>query len=155
MSRTSIASRRHSAASDDYLDLIKELPIRPITSAREHRAAQAILDRLIGREDLSKGQLDYLAALVRFVEDYERERFTLGTKRLTPIELLRHLMEENDMNTSDLGYVLGSRGLASEVLNGKRGLSKTLIRRLSERFHLDPSLFLDTKAGSAVRSARA
>jgi antitoxin component HigA of HigAB toxin-antitoxin module len=52
-------------------------------------------------------------------------------------------MEENEMNTSDLGYILGSRGLASEVLSGKRGLSKALIRRLSERFHLDPRLFLE------------
>jgi HTH-type transcriptional regulator / antitoxin HigA len=150
MTRAGTTTRKRSAVvSDDYLELIKELPIRPITSAKEHLAAQAILDRLIGRDDLSSGQLDYLAALSRFVEDYERERFVLDIKRLTPIELLRHLMEANDMNTSDLGYVLGSRGLASEVLSGKRGLSKTLIRRLSARFHVDPSLFLDTRGGES------
>jgi HTH-type transcriptional regulator/antitoxin HigA len=140
---TQTTTRNHSAATNDYLELIRELPIRPITSAKEHKAAQVILDRLVGRDDLTSGQLDYLAALIRFVEDYERERFTLGMKRLTPIELLRHLMEENDMNTSDLGYILGSRGLASEVLNGKRGLSKMLIRRLSEHFGVGPSLFLE------------
>jgi HTH-type transcriptional regulator/antitoxin HigA len=147
---TTVNRGRDSRVSEDYLDLIREFPIRPITSAREHAAAQSILDRLIGRADLSKGQLDYLAALVRFVEEYERERFKLAPKRLTPIELLRHLMAENDMNTSDLGYVLGSRGLASEVLNGKRGLSKMLIRRLAERFRIDPALFLnDTTRASA------
>ena len=142
MSRTSTISRSRSTVSDDYLDLIRELPIRPISSARQHAKAQAILDRLVGRDDLSKGQLDYLAALARFVQDYESDRFKLAARRLTPIGLLRHLMEENDMNTSDLGDVLGSRGLASEVLSGKRGLSKALIRKLSERFHVDPSLFL-------------
>jgi HTH-type transcriptional regulator / antitoxin HigA len=142
MTRTSTATRRDSAVSDDYIELIREFPIRPIMSVKEHSAAQAILDRLVGRDDLSKGQLDYLAALVRFVEDYESERFALEMKQLTPIELLRYLMEQNDMNTSDLGYVLGSRGLASEVLSGKRGLSKTLIRKLAERFGLDPSIFL-------------
>jgi HTH-type transcriptional regulator/antitoxin HigA len=52
-------------------------------------------------------------------------------------------MRENGMNTSDLGAVLGSRGLASEVLNGRRGLSKTLIAKLSRRFHIDPALFLN------------
>ena len=145
MSRTiATTRRRHAAASDDYLELIRMFPIRPITSAREHAAAQAILDRLAGRGDLTKGQLDYLAALVRFVEDYERDRFRLTAKGLTPVELLRYLMEQNDMSTSDLGHVLGSRGLASEVLNGKRGLSKALIRRLSERFRVDPALFLET-----------
>lgn len=143
MTRTITATRRHAAASDDYLELIKEFPIRPITSAKEHAAAQAILDRLVGRDDLSKGQLDYLSALVRFVGDYESDHFRLEMKRLTPIDLLRHLMEEHDMNTADLGRVLGSRGLASEVLSGKRGLSKALMRKLGERFGVEPALFLE------------
>ena len=69
-------------------------------------------------------------------------RIEVRRDTLKPIELLKHLMEENNMNTSELGYVLGSRGLASEVLNGKRGLSKTLIAKLSRRFGVDPVLFL-------------
>jgi HTH-type transcriptional regulator / antitoxin HigA len=142
MTRAATTTRKRSTVSEDYLDLVRELPIRPITSAKDHAAAQAILDRLIGRGDLSAGQEDYLAALARFVADYERERSSARLKKLTPIEVLRHLMEENDMNTSDLGYILGSRGLASEVLSGKRGLSKTLIRRLAERFHVQATVFL-------------
>lgn len=130
--------------ADDYLSLVKAFPLRPLKSQQELKTAGAILDRYIGREDLTEGQRDYLAALSRFVEDYEQDRKLAELKRLTPIELLKHLLEENDMNTSDLGYILGSRGLASEVLNGNRGLSKTLIRKLAEGFHVDPALFLDT-----------
>lgn len=130
-------------AQKDYLALIREFPIRPLRSTQDHAAAEGILDRLIGRENLTIGQRDYLAGLARFVEDYEREKQLGRLKRLEPIELLKHLMDENDMNTTDLGYVLGSRGLASEVLNGKRGLSKMLIGKLSQRFGLDPALFLD------------
>ena len=142
MSRTATKKAKR-AIDSDYLKLIRELPLRPIRSARDHAAAQAILDRLIGRDDLTKGQLDYLEGLVRFVEEYEREQHLGQFETLSPLDLLKHLMEENGMNTSDLGDVLGSRGLASEVLSGKRGLSKTLIRRLAERFGLPPSLFLD------------
>jgi HTH-type transcriptional regulator/antitoxin HigA len=135
-------SARPLAASDDYLELVKALPIRPIQTDAEYAAAQDVLDRLIGREDLTPGQRDYLAALVRFVADYEREQHLDRLQRLTPIELLRQLLESNGMTTSDLGEVLGSRGLASEVLNGKRGLSKAAIGRLSARFGVDPGLFL-------------
>ena len=52
-------------------------------------------------------------------------------------------MASNNMNTTDLGYVLGTRGLASEVLNGKRGLSKALMMKLARRFAVAPALFLD------------
>jgi HTH-type transcriptional regulator / antitoxin HigA len=133
---------RGKGASEDYLRLVRALPIRPLKTAKEYVAAQRVLDGLVGREDLNPGKVDYVAGLARFVEDYEREHRMGQLRRLSPMELLRHLMEENDMNTSDLGYVLGSRGLASEVLGGKRGLSKMLIRRLSERFNVDPGLFL-------------
>lgn len=148
MSKVATKSKSAKAVEQkDYLALIRELPIRPLRSAREHAAAQGILDRLVGRDDLTAGQRDYLEGLVRFVEDYETQQRMGRLSLLTPIELLKHLMDENDMSTTDLGYVLGSRGLASEVLNGKRGLSKMLIGKLSQRFGLEPALFLDVGGG--------
>jgi HTH-type transcriptional regulator/antitoxin HigA len=132
---------------EDYLELIRRLPLRPLRLAREFKTAAAILDELVGRDDLTDGQRDYLDALVRFVEEYETERLRGQLKKMPPLELLRHLMEENAMTTADLGYVLGSRGLASEVLNGKRGLSKRLIGRLAAKFAVDPGLFLESEGG--------
>jgi HTH-type transcriptional regulator/antitoxin HigA len=145
MSGKAVAKRAtvRTEVADDYLDLVREFPLRPFGTKQEYAAAQAMLDRLVGREDLTPGQRDYVAALVRFVEDYERERFAALAKELGPLELLKHLMDENDMTTTDLGYVVGSRGLASEILNGKRGLSKTIIARLAERFAVEPSVFLE------------
>jgi HTH-type transcriptional regulator/antitoxin HigA len=139
---TATRSSRRGRTSEDYIRLVREFPVRPLKSQQEHAAAQRLLDRLVGREDLTPGEVDYVAGIARFVEDYEQERRMGRLRRLPPIELLRHLMEENGMNTSDLGEVLGSRGLASEVLNGKRGLSKMLIAKLTERFQVDPGLFL-------------
>jgi HTH-type transcriptional regulator/antitoxin HigA len=52
-------------------------------------------------------------------------------------------VEANNMTVSELGEVLGSKGVASEVLNGKRSLSKAHILKLARRFHVDPSLFLE------------
>ena len=134
-------SRGHAA--EDYLNLVRKFPLRPLSSKADLVAAGRILDRYVGRQDLTPGERDYVAALVRFVEDYERQCATFDMKGLSPMEILKHLMEENGMSTSDLGHVLGSRGVASEVLNGNRGLSKAHIGKLAARFHVEPGLFLD------------
>jgi HTH-type transcriptional regulator/antitoxin HigA len=134
------------AVADDYLELVKRLPLRTIRSKAEFELAGKLLDELVGKEDLTTGQQDYLDGLVRFVRDYEAATFRDKLRKLTPIQVLKHLMQENRMNTSDLGAVLGSRGLASEVLNGKRALSKTLIGKLVRRFRVDPGLFLELAA---------
>jgi HTH-type transcriptional regulator / antitoxin HigA len=144
VTRTATPSRKVRPASEDYLALVTELPIRPITTAAEYAAAQAILDRLIGRSDLTTGQRDYLAAIVRFVADYEQLKWPIDSEKMSPLEALSFLMEENEMSTTDLGYVVGSRGLASEILNGKRGLCKMVIGRLAHRFKVNPSVFLET-----------
>ncbi len=130
-------------ASDSYLCCVREFALRPLRDEEEYRAAVDVLGRMASREDLQEGERDYLAALSRFVGDYETQGRRSAMTKLSPLDVLRHLMEENDMNTTDLGCVLGSRGLASEVLNGKRGLSKALIRRLAEKFCVEPGLFID------------
>lgn len=141
--RLAIVPKTRVRVDADYLALVRQFPIRAIRNEQEHASAGAVIDRLVGREDLTPGQRDYLEALVRFMRDYEQARHADGLSRLAPAQVIRHLMAENDMSTTDLGKILGSRGLASEVLNGKRSLSKRLIAKLAAHFNLDPTLFLD------------
>ena len=61
---------------------------------------------------------------------------------MTPIELLRSLMEEHGMNESGLGRLPGDRSLGHRVLSGERELSKAHIRTLADHFALDPSALL-------------
>ena len=143
MSSVKTSPLRSVGAADDYLVLIRRFPLRTIRSEGEFELVGQLLDELVGQEDLTSGQQDYLDGLVRFVRDYEAIAFRDKLRKLTPIQILKHLMEENGMNTSDLGAVLGSRGLASEILNGKRALSKALIGKLVRRFRVEPALFLD------------
>jgi HTH-type transcriptional regulator/antitoxin HigA len=56
--------------------------------------------------------------------------------------MLQYLMEQRGLRQADLLPVFGSRSIASTVLNGKRELSKTHIRRLAEFFHVSPAVFL-------------
>ena len=55
-------------------------------------------------------------------------------------DILQYLMEEHELTQNDLPEV-GSQGVVSEVLRGKRELNVRQIRALAERFHVSPSVF--------------
>ena len=100
-----------------------------------------MIDRLAGFK-LTADQEDYLEAISTFVEVYEAERFPIDDSRITPLDALKALLAEHEMTASDLGRLLGNRTLGPAILAGKRGLSKTHIRKLAERFRVEPGLFL-------------
>jgi len=56
--------------------------------------------------------------------------------------MLRHLMEARGLTHKDMWPLFVSRGVASEVLNGKRAISKTHAKKLAEFFHVSPALFI-------------
>ncbi|MCX5663047.1 MAG: helix-turn-helix domain-containing protein [Planctomycetota bacterium] len=129
---------------DSYFDLVRRHPLLPIKSEAQLDAALAFLGPLAvrGEKALDSGERAYLAALTQFVEDYEREHHAIEAADLGPLEALKFLMQANDMKAIDLGKLLGSRGLASQILNGKRELSKKHILVLARRFNVEPGLFL-------------
>jgi HTH-type transcriptional regulator / antitoxin HigA len=137
------SSERKIARRDDYLALVQRLPLRPLRTAAGYEAAAKLLDTMVLRADLSDGEKDYVEALSVFIEDFDRRNNVFDTSGRTPLDMLRHLMEANDWDVTALGTLLGSKGIASEVLRGKRSLSKSHIFKLAERFNVDPGLFLE------------
>lgn len=115
--------------------------LKPIHTKRDYSRAIHILDKLVGRTDLTGDQKDFVESLSILVEAYENEHEPIK-ENSEPIETLKFLLEANNMNLSDLGHLLGSRSLGSQVMSRKRELSKKHIRILSQRFSVSPSLFL-------------
>jgi HTH-type transcriptional regulator/antitoxin HigA len=142
MSRTAVHSR---PITDHYLQLISEFPLRPIRSKSDYREAGKMIDRLAVRDEgtLSRGEQDYLDTLSLLVEAYDRVHLP-PEQPADPIETLKFLMEESGMTVTALGKVLGSKSTASEVLRGKRSLSKANIAKLAAYFRLDVSVFFPT-----------
>ena len=56
-------------------------------------------------------------------------------------EILEYLMEEHGLRQSDLPEI-GSQGVVSEILNGKRELNIRQIRNLAHRFRVSPAIFI-------------
>ena len=131
-------SDKASKLPERYLELVREFALRPLHGRRDYRRATQILDRLAAQEEgsLSKAEQDYLDTLCLLVEEYD-QRDPVDTSQVTPLDVLKHLMEENGMNTTALGNLLGSKSSASAILHGKRSLSKTHIAKLAERFRVD------------------
>ena len=77
--------------------------------------------------------------LTLLIEDFEEKRYQLP--RATPRQALSFLMEQHALKQKDLVDILGTRSTVSEVINGKREVTKEQIRRLSQRFHVSPELF--------------
>jgi HTH-type transcriptional regulator/antitoxin HigA len=128
--------------TDHYLELIREFPLRQIrTNADFDRASEMIVRLAVYNEGtLPPGQQDYLDALTILIEDYDRRHPSF--EKSDPIDLLKHLMEESGMTVTALGKLLGSKSAASEILHGKRSLSKAHIVKLANHFKLNTSAFL-------------
>ena len=136
-----IAVPRRLSPAQDYLRLVRRFPLRPLRTNREYDIAASILDELVLRNDLSRGEADYMDGLATFVEAYDDKHFPIDKGQLKPLDMLRFLMEHNDMKPADLGKLVG-RSAASMILSGKRSLSKTHIRKLASHFKLDAGVFL-------------
>jgi HTH-type transcriptional regulator / antitoxin HigA len=60
----------------------------------------------------------------------------------SPSETLQYLLESSGKKQADLVGIIGCSGIVSEVVNGKRAISKSQAKKLSEMFQVSPSLFI-------------
>jgi HTH-type transcriptional regulator/antitoxin HigA len=90
-----------------------------------------VLEKLIQKDDSS--YVDEIELLTLLIEKWDDENSSFSD--LNPVELLKSLMQENQLKAADLVHILGlSKGTVSKILNYQKGLSKETIRKLAEHF---------------------
>lgn len=83
---------------------------------------------------------DEIELLMLLIEKWDKEQNSFND--LNPIELIKSLMDENNLKAADLTRILGlSKGTVSKILNYHKGLSKETIRKLSEHFKVSQEAF--------------
>jgi len=103
-----------------------------------------MIDRLMAGGRLTRGQAVYLETLVQLVQAYEAEHHAINVSGLSSLDSLKHLMDENQMNGSDLARLLGVHAsMGSKILKGERSLTLDHVRKLAKRFSVSPDLFID------------
>ena len=98
------------------------------------------LQRLDERDDLTPEEQELAELLTVLIEDYEQRRYPIRKAR--PRQTLQHLMEARSLTQKDLWRVFGSKGITSEVLHGKRSISKAQAKKLAAYFHVSAELFI-------------
>jgi HTH-type transcriptional regulator / antitoxin HigA len=133
----------HSTVTDPYLRLILNIhPLRPIRNDGEHQ--QALKALLSLANDKRKVAAEFSSVLASIIATYERKRgWGLDTSRVTAADVVRHLLDERDMSVNAFAKTLGiSQSALSDMLNGKRQWSRSVILAVSKFFRLNPGLFL-------------
>ena len=98
------------------------------------------LDAMEERRKLDAEERELQALLAHLCTEYEDR--TVEPPTSTPLEVVQFLMDQNSLRPVDMVDVFGSRAVASQVLNGKREISKAHARRLSERFRISVAAFI-------------
>lgn len=110
-----------------------------ITSERQHQEYLAVLDKLASKNHPTSVEEKYAEVLITLIEAYEEEHHAIP--EAAPVEVLRALMEANDLRQKDLAPILGTESIVSEILRGKRELNRGQIEKLSRRFRVSPAVF--------------
>jgi HTH-type transcriptional regulator / antitoxin HigA len=123
-----------------YNHLLTEAhPTVPKTE-KENQRLLAIVSDLLERRKLSVEENELLDLLLVAVEKFEDQHF--ATKRAAPHEVLREMMRARGVQPKDLYDIFGSKGTTSEVLRGKRAISKNAAKDLAKKFGVSVGRFL-------------
>lgn len=117
------------------------MQIRPIRTEQDHDAAVERIGALLGaRQGSEEGdELDVLATLV---DAYEAKHFPMDAP--DPMTAIAFRMEQQGLTRKDLEPMIGSRARVSEVMNGKRGLTLAMVRRVRSGLGISADLLVGT-----------
>jgi HTH-type transcriptional regulator/antitoxin HigA len=126
-------------AFPDYATALSEIQPAVIQNEEQHQQALRTLEKLIDAKSESDVIDKLVSLLTLLVEEYEQRNYPMP--EAGPLDIIRHLMEEHGLRQKDLVDVFGTESIVSDVLNGKRELTKDHIKRLSARFAVSPAVF--------------
>jgi HTH-type transcriptional regulator/antitoxin HigA len=126
-----------------YDSLLLKYKPRPIRSQREHRRTLQQVEQLIRRygphPPRAEGEL--IAVLSTLIESYEVDQFP--RRKPSPAEALAHLIDAKQVTKAEVAQATGiPRSTITNVLSGRRQISKDNISRLARYFCVDPGVFL-------------
>lgn len=123
-----------------YSKLLARVGPKVIRTEQENEHFLEMLSQLDTRGTrLSKEEKELVELLTLLIEDFEERHYALP--KAPPLEVLQFLMEQHNLRQADLLDVFKTRSIASEVMSGKRELTKEHIRLLSQRFLVSPEVF--------------
>lgn len=123
-----------------YAELLKRFAPKVIESRKERKLAAEAIDELLAIGKRTPEQSALLSLLATLVDQFERKEYPAAP--IEPREALAFLLEENGLKAADLAEIMGGRSRVSEVLSGKREISREQAKKLAARFSVSAALFI-------------
>jgi len=118
--------------------LAKTLP-RIIETDEENERLLSEVDKLMSK-DLTPEEGVLLDLMVKLIEDFEEKHYDF--RATTPLHILNHFMEARKVQPKRLWPIIGSKSQTSDILSGRREISKAVAKRLAEFFDVSADLFI-------------
>ncbi len=125
---------------ETYRSLVVDAMPKVIETETDYQHALEEFEKLHVNRNRNPEELALYRLLVLIIETYEENHFPFPES--LPHEMLQHIMEASGTRQADLVGVIGSSGVVSEIVNGKRAISKAQANALADRFKVSPSLFI-------------
>lgn len=128
------------AALADPVAMLAQGAFHVIHSDSELARYTSQLMRLTSIEDPSDAEIDAIELLSVLIEKYENEHYPIPAA--TPAEVVRFILDQNNLKQRDLVPIFGSEAQVSMFLSGKRALTVNQIQALSRRFGISADVLL-------------
>lgn len=127
--------------AQEYRRLRAVVPLGTLRTRKDYARATEMLDAILDEigEDEKHPLAELADALGVFVEKYEAEHVRIPVAK--PTAVLKFLLQQHGLRQADLPEI-GSQGVVSEVLAGRRDLNARQIKRLAKRFGVSPAVFI-------------
>jgi HTH-type transcriptional regulator/antitoxin HigA len=125
-----------------YGRLLAKASPRVIATDQERDRAAAIVESLMekGEHNMTPEEDALLSLLTNLIRDYEAGVYP-PRERSKPRQIVAFLLEQRGLSSKDLWPVIGSKGRVSEILSGKRDISKEQAKTLADFFQVRVDLF--------------
>ena len=119
---------------------MKSLKYKIIKTRKQYNDYCKIVEELVQGNSNNKDINDEVELLTLLIEKWDEEHNSFA--KADPISILKFLMDEHKLKSKDLVDILGvSKGLVSDILNYKKGLSKESIRKIATHFKISQEAF--------------
>lgn len=123
-----------------YRKLLDEFMPKIIETEGEYEQMLERVEKLTFCKNRTLEEQALYQLLVQIVEVYENKNYQLD--KSMPHEILQHIMDSSGICQADLVGIIGSSGVVSEIVSGKRSISKAQAKALGSYFKVTPSLFI-------------
>jgi len=154
--KTSISEKGIEYIKREAAEILSNLTLNPVgygkllakaqpQPIKDERAYDRVMDE-IGRmmekpeDEMTEEEGRLLELLAILIEDYDDRNYQLP--RSEPHKMLKYLLEEKGLKPRDLWPVLRSKSRVSEILSGKRSISKAQAKKLSAFLHVPVDLLI-------------